>query len=136
MPKMTPEQEAAYALDWKLPRDGLRPDVKAAYDRLVEQRSQPRQRMSVAEHEAGFRQAVKDAKQAVDQGRRVWMCRVPMHYQRPVDEEIAGLPDPSSVIEAVEDLGWRLDQMSWVSRGGIKVEGVLLFRRDVTAQSG
>jgi hypothetical protein len=40
------------------------------------------------------------------------------------------------VIESIEDLRWRLDQMSWVSRGGIRVEGILLFRRDVIPQLG
>ena len=38
MPKMTPEQEAAYALDWQLSRESLKPDVQAAYDMLLAQR--------------------------------------------------------------------------------------------------
>lgn len=32
---MTPEQEAAYALDFNVPREQLRPEVQAVYDRLV-----------------------------------------------------------------------------------------------------
>lgn len=39
MPRMTPEQEAAYALDFDLDRGGLRADVRQAHDRLAEQRS-------------------------------------------------------------------------------------------------
>jgi hypothetical protein len=38
MAKMTPEQEAAYALDYDLGRDGLKPAVRPVYDRLLEQR--------------------------------------------------------------------------------------------------
>lgn len=39
MPKMTPEQEAAYALTWELPREDLRPAVQVAYDKLIAERS-------------------------------------------------------------------------------------------------
>lgn len=35
MAKMTPEQEARYALDWGLARADLKPAVQAEYDRLV-----------------------------------------------------------------------------------------------------
>lgn len=38
MAKMTPEQEAAYALDFGVDRSGLPPDAQLAYDRLAEQR--------------------------------------------------------------------------------------------------
>jgi hypothetical protein len=41
--KMTPEQEAAYALNWNLSRDDLKPDVQVEYDRQLEvRRRQPR----------------------------------------------------------------------------------------------
>jgi hypothetical protein len=41
--KMTPEQEAAYSLDYGISRDDLKPDVQAAYDRQLEvRRSQVR----------------------------------------------------------------------------------------------
>jgi hypothetical protein len=41
--KITPEQEAAYALDYDLPRDGLKPAVQVEYDRQLEvRRSQVR----------------------------------------------------------------------------------------------
>jgi hypothetical protein len=41
--KMTPEQEAAYALNYGISRDGLKPDVRAEYDRQLEvRRSQNR----------------------------------------------------------------------------------------------
>lgn len=39
MTKMTPEQEAAYALDFGVARPGLREDAQLAYDRLAEQRA-------------------------------------------------------------------------------------------------
>ncbi len=39
MPRMTPEQEAAYALDWELPRKDLKPAAQAAYDRLAAERA-------------------------------------------------------------------------------------------------
>jgi protein-S-isoprenylcysteine O-methyltransferase Ste14 len=39
MAKMTPEQEAAYALRWGIARSGLPPDAQLAYDRLVEQQA-------------------------------------------------------------------------------------------------
>src|SRR5258708_15649253 len=35
---MTQTQEAAYALDWGLDREGLRPEVRAEYDRLKQER--------------------------------------------------------------------------------------------------
>jgi hypothetical protein len=38
MAKMTPEREAAYALDWDLPRADLSEAVQLAYDRLRQQR--------------------------------------------------------------------------------------------------
>lgn len=39
MPEMTPDQEAAYALDFGIARSDLPPDAQLAYDRLVEQRA-------------------------------------------------------------------------------------------------
>jgi hypothetical protein len=39
MVKMTPEQEAAYALDFGVPRSDLPEDAQLAYDRLAEQRT-------------------------------------------------------------------------------------------------
>jgi hypothetical protein len=35
MAKMTPTEEARYALSWGLERSGLKPNVQAEYDRLV-----------------------------------------------------------------------------------------------------
>ena len=41
--KMTPEREAAYALDFGVAREDLKPEVQAEYDRQLEvRRSQPR----------------------------------------------------------------------------------------------
>lgn len=39
MAKMTPEQEASYALDFGVARSDLRPDAQLAYDRLVAQQA-------------------------------------------------------------------------------------------------
>ena len=39
MAKMTPEQEAAYALRWGIAKSGLPPDAQLAYDRLAEQQA-------------------------------------------------------------------------------------------------
>jgi hypothetical protein len=41
MPKMTPEQEAAYALNFGVARGDLPEQAQLAYDRLVEQRAHP-----------------------------------------------------------------------------------------------
>jgi len=41
MPKMTPEQEAAYALDFDVSRSDLSEQGQLAYDRLIEQRAHP-----------------------------------------------------------------------------------------------
>jgi len=42
MAKMTPEQEASYALDFGVARSDLPPDAQLAYDRLAEQRARAR----------------------------------------------------------------------------------------------
>jgi uncharacterized protein YbjQ (UPF0145 family) len=39
MPRMTPEREAAYALDFNLTRASLRPDVQVQYDRILSERT-------------------------------------------------------------------------------------------------
>lgn len=49
MAKMTPEQEAAYALDFGVARSGLPPDAQLAYDRLVEQRARARAQAPVSQ---------------------------------------------------------------------------------------
>ena len=49
MAKMTPEQEAAYALDFGVARSGLPPEVQLAYDRLVEQRARARAQAPVSQ---------------------------------------------------------------------------------------
>jgi hypothetical protein len=49
---MTPEQEAAYALDLGVARSGLPPEAQLAYDRLVEQRARARAQAPVAQADA------------------------------------------------------------------------------------
>lgn len=131
MPKMTPEQEARYALDYNLDRKTLPASAREAYDRLLEQRrsGEPPEPVSRADAEAASRAVMQDAKQAMAEGRRVFLCRVPAMYDQAIAIGTAGLTGPSSVIESLENLGWRLDQMSWVPRAGFRAEGYFLFRR-------
>ena len=49
MAKMTPEREAAYALDFGVARSDLSPDAQLAYDLLVEQRGRARARAPVSQ---------------------------------------------------------------------------------------
>lgn len=44
--------------------------------------------------------------------------RIPAMYDQPIAVGTAGLRGLSSVIESIENLGWRLDQMSWVPGTG------------------
>jgi hypothetical protein len=135
MPKMTPEEEARYALGYGVDRKDLPEEAQEAYDRLVEQRRRGElvEPVSLADAEAAGRQVVQDAREALALGRRIFLCRVPMMYDRLVAVGTSGLAGPSSVIEAVENLGWRLDHMSWVPRAGFRAEGFFLFRRDATS---
>jgi hypothetical protein len=130
MAKMTPEQEAVYALGFGVSRDGLpRPHRKhmtgcwnsagAASRTLPCRPRTPRRRPAV----------IHDARGALAEGRRVFLCRIPAMYDQPIAVGTAGLRGPSSVIESLENLGWRLDQMSWVPRAGHRAEGYFLFRR-------
>lgn len=42
MPKMTPDQEAAHALNFKVARSDLSPAAQVEYDRLIKERRQPK----------------------------------------------------------------------------------------------
>lgn len=53
MAKMTPEQEAAYALDFGIARSDLPTEVQLAYDRLAEQRAGARAQAPVSHPPAG-----------------------------------------------------------------------------------
>lgn len=137
MPKMTPEQEARYALSYGTARSGLSAVAQAAYDRLLEQRrnGEPAEPQSLADAEAASRAVVQDARQALAEGRRVFLCRIPAMYDQPIAIGTAGMPGPSSVVESLENMGWQLDLMSWVPRAGFRAEGYFLFRRDTTTPS-
>ena len=89
---MTPDQEAEYALDFNVARSDLSAAAGEAYDRLLGRRrsGEPAQGASLADSQAAFRQPVQDAKEALADGRRVYICRVPMMYERVVDTEIGG----------------------------------------------
>jgi hypothetical protein len=142
---MTPEEEAEHALANGTPRRQLSDEAKKIWDRLRAERDpgyQPYMRdvddvyereASLAQLQAADRKALKDARQAIADGRKLFLVRVPMMYDQLIAVGTAGLPGPSSVIESIENLGWRLDQMSWVSRPGSKTraEGIFLFRRAV-----
>jgi len=138
MSKMTPTQEANYALDWNVARSGLTPAAQAEYDRiLAEQQASGRyeEPPSTVELEAEGRRVIEDARQAIKDGRKVFLCRIPMMYDRKIALGTSGLSTPSSLVESIEDLGWRLDQMSWVPRpaSAFRAEGIFLFRRDPQA---
>jgi hypothetical protein len=126
--RLSPEEEAGYALTYGS-REDLSPEARVIYDRLKAERAE--REPSVADTEAASRQVVDDARKAFADCRRVFLCRVPMMYDRLIALGTSGLPGPSSVIESIENLGWRLDQMSWVSRpvSGFRAEGIFLFRR-------
>jgi hypothetical protein len=85
--------------------------------------------LSLADAEAASRAVIQDARRALAEGRRVFLCRIPAMYDQPIAVGTAGLRGPSSVIESIENLGWRLDQMSWVPHAGRRAEGYFLFRR-------
>jgi len=53
MAKMTPEQEAAYALDFGVAKSGLPPEAQLAYDRLVEQRARATAQAPVSQTPTG-----------------------------------------------------------------------------------
>ncbi|MDR7278947.1 hypothetical protein [Catenuloplanes atrovinosus] len=69
----------------------------------------------------------KEAARAIEEGRRVFVLRIntPMtHHQ------LSGsLPGFAEQIEAVEDLGWRLGEMSFAQDPKGRPEGYFLFRR-------
>jgi protein-S-isoprenylcysteine O-methyltransferase Ste14 len=52
MAKMTPEQEAAYAVDFGVARGDLPPDAQFAYDRLLEERARVRAAAPVSREDA------------------------------------------------------------------------------------
>ena len=51
---------------------------------------------------------MQDAKRALAEGRRVFLCRGPAMYDQAIAMGTAGLTGPSSVIESLENLGWHL----------------------------
>jgi hypothetical protein len=87
---------------------------------------------SAEEAKAEASRVLADASKAMADGRRVFLCRIPMMYDRLVAVGTSWLPTPSVIIEQLEDMGWRLDQMSWVPRpaSAFRAEGIFLFRRD------
>ena len=117
---------------------GLTPAAQEAYDRLLEQRrrGEPDAPFSLADAEAASRAVIQDVRGALAEGRRVFLCRIPAMYDQPIAVGTAGLRGPSSVIESLENLGWRLDQMSWVPRDGRRAEGYFLSRRYNGPSSG
>lgn len=74
----------------------------------------------------------KHAERAIQEGRVVFLARIN------VGMTDAGMSGPvtgaAEQIEAVEAVGWRLDQMSYAQDKGGKPEGYFLFRRAQVAQ--
>jgi hypothetical protein len=110
MTKMTPTEEAKYALDYNLARDDLPTATQAEYDRLKDTPGYHHPAPNAIERETEGRQVIDDAKKALADNRRVFLCRIPMMYDRLPALGTSGLASPSSIIEAIEDMGWNLTQ--------------------------
>ena len=128
MSRMRPRQEAEYALAYG-GVNTLSPEGKTEYDRLLAERPQ-REEPSVIDVEAQNRKALRDAETAIADGRKVFIARIPMNMGKFIVVGTAGLPQASSLVEAIENLGWRLDQMQVVMREFNAPEGFFLFRND------
>jgi hypothetical protein len=72
MVKMTPEQEAAYALNFGVARGDLPKNAQLAYDRLVEERSRVRTPALVFQAD---RTTVSDLVPAADEAVKTWRAR-------------------------------------------------------------
>jgi hypothetical protein len=67
------------------------------------------------------------AHQAMHEGRTVFLARIVVGLANA--GSTGAVVDATEIIQAVEGLGWRLEQMSYVSRTDIAVtEGYFLFR--------
>ena len=71
-----------YALNFDTGRGGLSPAGQEAYDRLLEQRrsGEAPDPVSLADAEAASRAVRQEARRALAEGRRVFLCRVPAMY--------------------------------------------------------
>jgi hypothetical protein len=93
MPRMTPEQEAAYALDFDVSRAACRqPRRKPTTGCWNSADPEPREPVSRADAKAAGRMVIRDAKRALAERRRVFLCRVPAMYDQPMAVGTAGLP--------------------------------------------
>jgi hypothetical protein len=146
---MTPEQEARHVLTYGGSRDDLSHEGQEAYDRMkggfyasteppreAPEPGPPRAPGPEPPREApgsdrNFRGAVIDAKVAWNAGRKVYIARIPLGYDRIIAAGSFGMDTPASIVEAIEDIGWQLDQMSWTDRdrSGLRAAGIFLFRR-------
>jgi hypothetical protein len=72
---------------------GLTPAAQEAYDRLLEQRrrGEPDAPFSLADAEAASRAVIQDARGALAEGRRVFLCRIPAMYDQPIAVGTTGL---------------------------------------------
>jgi hypothetical protein len=91
-PGMSPEQEASYALSYG-GEENLSPEARAIYDELRAGAELPER--SLADEQAATSVVVADARQALSEGRRVFLCRVPMTYDRMIAVGTAGPPVPA-----------------------------------------
>jgi hypothetical protein len=69
----------------------------------------------------------KEAARAIEEGRQVFVARVNVGMTHHLMS--GSVPGFAEQIEAVEDAGWRLDQMSFCQDAKDKPEGYFLFRR-------
>jgi hypothetical protein len=69
----------------------------------------------------------KEAVRAIEEGRTVFVARINVGATH---HGMSGsVPGFAEQIEAVEAVGWRMDQMSWAQDGKGRPEGYFLFRR-------
>jgi L-fucose isomerase-like protein len=76
---------------------------------------------------ADAQRVAAEAHRAMSEGRRVFLARINLRMS---DVGSTGtVPGAAEIIEAVESLGWRLEQMSFVSTVDLNgTEGYYLFR--------
>jgi hypothetical protein len=68
------------------------------------------------------------AARAMEEGRRVLVVRIQTRFWS-AGAFSGPMDDTAEMIEAIEDQGWLLDQMSYVMKKNDKPEGIYLFRR-------
>lgn len=74
-----------------------------------------------------------EAQRAIQEGRSVFLCRINVGMTDAGGSGTVG-GGAAEIIESVEGIGWRLDQMSYTQDKKGSPEGYYLFRRAQVAQ--